>query len=213
MMLQYSRVVAVQQRGRASSVTAYRTKLYEERQTGKRNAQMPQGQAPAVTAMAMFVLMLVMLTGLTAESTPPRGGRFVSANDGFLSDLQAEQQQFCQLLATQKAGICEDCTAVLLPVTAVSGAYQVNITVFAQGDIVDALRHFHTWDKHGIAEMRRAIREAPDGWVVDVGSQLGWFALSAAAQVHSFSTVVQAHIKRSTMTTELSRLSCLYLQT
>ena len=109
-------------------------------------------------------------------------GRRVQSSDSSLRTWKAEQQAFCRQHPSLAASCGTDCPEVLLNS---SDHQRLKIFVYADNDIVAShLRKDQLWEQLGISEMKRAMRATPPGWtVLDIGSNLGWYALTAAAQV------------------------------
>ena len=107
----------------------------------------------------------------------------------WLQEAAREHEHFCGL-STAILDIClqASCAVVSIPSSQDSSleVQPFEIVVYSENDIVsNFLRDEKMWEQSHIHEMIYALEKNPDGIVVDVGGNLGWYSLYAAALVRS----------------------------
>lgn len=97
-----------------------------------------------------------------------------------------DQQLFCRVLPAYDENECDssECPEVHIP--SKIGSAPFRMVVYPAKDVVaGALLADSSWEPHGTLQICYAIIKTPGTTFVDIGANLGWYTLFAAAQVRT----------------------------
>ncbi|KAK9794066.1 hypothetical protein WJX73_003836 [Symbiochloris irregularis] len=125
------------------------------------------------------ILLLLLHSGqalrLTKSSHAAKSG-------AIFQKYRLEQIEFCKHQSQTVEACGQDCPEVLASKEA-TGAEDVKLIVYKDNDWVsENIRDWQGWETMGVTQMQKVIRSNPGSYVVDIGSNLGWYSLLAAAQ-------------------------------